>query len=163
MSWKQKLYLWLTLRAETRTELIVKMILYSALYGLLHINYIDLVVPGSQIPGYHLWLVITYFAPFIPLLFIYGFKDWELVLSLGLIASLMNDLFYYPIAMIMFGRHVDLLEWYSFQLGLQGFKVRWYFNGGFFTFPVTSILMAISIYLRIVLVTLLLWKWWRED
>ncbi|MEM4958261.1 MAG: hypothetical protein QXX12_00125 [Nanopusillaceae archaeon] len=48
-----------------RRELVVKLVLYSLVFGALHVNYIDLVVPGSSVPGYHLWLVIHYFAPFI--------------------------------------------------------------------------------------------------
>jgi hypothetical protein len=146
----------------SKTELLAKLAVYSAVYGLLSINYIDLVTPGSNVHGYHLWLVIQYFTPFIPILFVLGFDDWEVVLGMGLLGSLMNDLGYYPAAIILFARKVNLHEWYFFQLGFKGLEVRWTFNAGFFTFPVTSIAMGLSIYLRIALIYLLLLKWWRE-
>ncbi|MEM4865920.1 MAG: hypothetical protein QXY09_05465 [Acidilobaceae archaeon] len=95
----------LQITGESRKELLTKLLLYSLIYGLIHVNYIDLVVPGSNAPGYHLWLIILYFAPFIPVLFILGFDDWELLVSMGLIASLMNDLFYFPIGNL-------LLKWF---------------------------------------------------
>jgi hypothetical protein len=145
-----------------RVEFAVKLVVYSALYGFLAVNYIDLVVPGSSVPGYHLWLVFQYFAPFIPILFALGFDDWEIVLSMGFLGSLMNDLGYYPAAMLFFGREVDLADWYMFQLGFRGFEARWIFNGGFFTFPVTSLVMGLSIYARAALTCLLAWKWWVE-
>ena len=147
----------------SKKEFITKLLVYSSLYGLLHVNYIDLVVPGSSIAGYHLWLIIQYFTPFVPLLFIFGLKDWELVLSMGLLASLYNDLFYYPIGILLLNEEVDLLDWYRFQFGLKGFEVKWFFNGGFFTIPVSSILMGLSIYARIIAVAYLCYKWWIEE
>ena len=71
-------------------------------------------------------------------------------------------MFYYPAGMLLFGRRYDLLEFYKFQLGLKGFVVRWFFNGGFFTFPVSSIVMGLSIYVRVVAAAFFCWKWWRE-
>jgi len=152
----------LKITGSSKTEFAVKLLVYSALYGLFHINYIDLIVPGSYIPGYHLWLTMMYFAPFIPILFLYGFDNWELVVSLGLLASLMNDLFYYPVGLILFGIRVDLVEWYKWQLGFKGLDVKWCFNGGFFRIPVSSALMGLSIYARIAAVVFLCWKWWKE-
>ena len=146
---------------SSRRELIVKLLLYSSLYGLFLINWIDL-FGSPQMPGYHLWLISMYFAPFIPVLLLLGFDDWELVVSLGLIASLMNDLFYYPVGMILFGRSVDLVDWYAFQFGFRGLEYRWWFNGGFFTFPVSSLVMGLSIYFRFAVTVLLVYKWWRE-
>jgi len=150
----------LKVERENKFMLIAKLLIYSSLYGLIMINYIDLIQRG--VPGYHLWLVIMYFAPFIPILFLLGFDDWELVVALGLLASLMNDLFYYPVGRILLGRTVDLINWYKFQLGLQGFKPAWTFQGGIFTFRVTSILMGTSIYARILATIALCWKWLRE-
>lgn len=144
----------------SRGELLAKLLTYSSLYGLIHVNYIDLVTPGSNIPGYHLWLIALYFAPFVPILLVLGFDDWELLVSMGLIASLMNDLFCYPVGTILFGMSVDLLDWYSFQLGLKGFEVRWSANLGFALIPVSSILMASTICARIALTALILRKWW---
>ena len=147
---------------ESRKELIVKLALYASLYGFIGINFIDLTAPGSNIPGYHLWLVFQYFAPLIPILFLLGFDDWELVVSMGLMASLFNDLGYYPAGMLLFGRRYDLADFYAFQLGFKGFEVRWFFNGGFFTFPVSSIIMATSIYFRVAAIYLLVYRWWGE-
>jgi hypothetical protein len=152
----------LKIEGLSKTELLVKLSVYSALYGLLAINYIDLVTPGSNVPGYHLWLTIQYFAPFIPILFVLGFDDWELALAMGLWGSLYNDLFYAPVGRLLFGRTVDLLEWYSFQFGFKGLQDSWTFNGGFFTFPVTSLLMGLSIHARTALTYALLRKWWLE-
>ena len=132
-----------------------KLFIFSIFYGLLFINYIDLVVPGSNVPGYHAWLAVAYFISFVPLLFLWGLSRWKLVLSLGLTASLMNDLFYYPVSLILFGKAPDLYEWYLFQLGFKGLTRAWTFNAGIFTLPVTSILMGASIYIRIMLVTIL--------
>jgi hypothetical protein len=39
-------------------------------------------------------------------------------------------------------------------------EMAWTFNGGFFAFPMTSLLMGLSIYARIIAVTLLTWRWW---
>jgi len=88
-----------------------------------------------------------------------------LLLSMGFLASLMNDLFYCPVGMVLFGRKVDLAEWYLWQAGFRGFKgldVKWTFNGGFFTVPVSSFLMGLTIYARIAATALLCYKWWRE-
>jgi len=144
-----------------KAELLSKLLIYSVLYGVFSINYIDLVVPGSNVPGYHLWLLIAYFAPFIPLLLLFGFEDWELVGGLGLTASLMNDIFYYPTGMLLLRTSVNLSEWYLFQFGFKGFDVWWSFNAGFFTIPVTSLLMGLTIYLRIGIVVALIYKWWN--
>jgi len=154
----------LKITGVTKLELVTKLFVYSALYGLFQINYIDLIVPGARFAGYHLWLVILYFAPFLPLLFLLGFDDWELVLSLGLIASLMNDLFYYPVGMLYFGKEIDLLNWYMRQFGLKG----WYdpkYKFDFLLFKITpySWLMGLTIYLRIIITILVCWKWWTEE
>lgn len=132
-----------------------KLFIFSIIYGLFYVNYIDLVVPGSSVPGYHAWLAVTYFISFIPIILIWGLKEWKLVLCLGLTASLMNDLFYYPVSLLLFGRAPDLYSWYMFQLGFKGFTPAWTFNAGFMKFTVTSLLMGVSIYARIAIVTVL--------
>ncbi|MEM4430668.1 MAG: hypothetical protein QXM08_05855 [Thermofilaceae archaeon] len=147
---------------ESRRELLVKLLVYSMIYGLIHVNYIDLFTPGTNIPGYHLWLICLYFAPFVPILFVLGFKNWELLVSMGLVASLMNDLFYYPVGNLLLGRSYDLVECYLFQFGFKGFYVKWTANFGFALVPVSSLLMAATIYMRVIATVLLLWKWWRE-
>lgn len=135
-----------------------KLFIYSIVHGLLYVNYIDLVVPGSNIPGYHLWLIVTYFITFIPLLLLLGFDEWKLVVSLGLTVSLMNDLFYYPIGILLFQRPCNLYEWYMFQLGFKGFTVSWSFNAAIFMIPVTSLLMGATIYLRAAAIAALTFK-----
>ncbi|MEM4846465.1 MAG: hypothetical protein QW794_01740 [Thermosphaera sp.] len=152
----------LQITGESKRELLTKLLLYSSIYGLIHVNYIDLVTPGSSIPGYHLWLICLYFAPFIPVCLVLGFKEWELLVSMGLVASLMNDLFYHPVGNILLGRSYDLADAYAFQLGLRGLEVRWTANFGFALVPVSSLLMAATIYLRVLATALLLRKWWRE-
>lgn len=153
----------LRIYGTSKREVLSKLIAYSTIYGLLMINYIDLVTPGSNIPGYHLWLIIQYFAPFLSILCLLGFEDWELIVSLGLLGSLMNDLFYAPIGMILFGKEYDLIEWYLWQLGFHLFDVKWYANLLFIMIPVSSSLMGASIYARIITTILLCYKWWREE
>ncbi|MEM2523027.1 MAG: hypothetical protein QXW82_07770 [Candidatus Bathyarchaeia archaeon] len=135
-----------------------KLFIFSIIYGLFYINYIDLVVPGSNVPGYHAWLGAAYFISFVPVILIWGVREWKLVLCLGLTASLMNDLFYYPVSLLLFGKAPDLYNWYMFQLGFKGFTRSWTFNAGFFTFPMTSLLMGVSIYLRIAIIAALAMK-----
>jgi len=149
-------------KIKYNAKLLSKLFIYSILYGLLNINYIDLVVPGSNLPGYHLWLWLAYFVPFIPLLLVLGLDEWELVGSLGLTASLMNDLFYNPIGILLFQKPINLSDWYMFQLGFKGFTVAWSFNAGAFTIPVTSLLMGATIYLRTAIITGLIYKWWSS-
>ncbi|MEM3982551.1 MAG: hypothetical protein QXM71_07535 [Thermofilum sp.] len=147
---------------DSRRKLLAKLVAYATIYGLIHVNYIDLVTPGGRIPGYHLWLLALYLAPFVPIIFVLGLDGWDLVVGLGLLTSLMNDLFYAPAGMILFGRNVDLVDWYSFQLGLRSFEVRWVMDYGFVKVPVSSVGLAATIYLRILLVITLLWRWFRK-
>jgi hypothetical protein len=149
-------------QASTRAELLILLLLYALFYGLVMINYIDLVVNGSAIPGYHLWLVLLVFMPFILVLLLYGPRNWELTIGLGLLASLCNDLFWQPMSYVFFGKAVDLLRWYAWQLGFSD-SFTWTFNAGFFKFEVTSLLMGLSIYVRILFVALLVYRWWTTD
>ena len=156
------IYIELRIVGRSKLELLTKLFLYSLIYGLIHVNYIDLIVPGSSVSGYHLWLIALYFAPFVPILFILGFDDWELLVSMGLIASLMNDLFYYPLGNLLLNRSYDLVDCYAFQFGFKGFYVKWTANFGFALIPVSSLLMAFTIYARVALTVILTWKWWSE-
>jgi len=124
------------------------LIAFAFLYGLLAINYIDLTTNGSQTPAYHLWLLAMYFAPSAPVVLALGRGAWRLALSMGLVASLANDLFYRPVGALLFGRG-DLAEWYMWQLGLRGMDTRWAFNAGVFEVPVSSLAMGLSIYARL--------------
>ncbi len=144
--------------ANSRQLTLLKLILFSAFYGLVLINWIDLY--GSQAPGYHIWVIMVMMAPFGVVLVFQGFRDWQLALSLGLLVSLMNDLGYYFIGDLIFNFHVSLLPWLGNQLGLRGGEVLFTFEGGFFSFPVTSILMGASIYARAAVVAVVLYHWW---
>ncbi len=138
---------------------LLKLILFSAFYGLVLVNWIDLY--GSQAPGYHIWVILTMMAPFGVVLVFQGLKDWQLALSLGLLVSLMNDLGYYFVGDLLFNFHVSLVPWLGNQLGFRGDLVLFTFKGGFFSFPVTSIMMGASIYGRIAVVAAVLYHWWR--
>lgn len=139
---------------------LIKLIAFAMFYGFVNINWIDLYY--NQVPGYHVWLILTYMAPFGVLLVFQGFKDWQLALSLGLLVSLMNDLGYYFSGDLLFGFHVDLVNWLAGQLGLLGTKTLFTFQAGLFTFPVSSYLMGFSIYARVVVVFTVLYHWWRR-
>jgi hypothetical protein len=39
-------------------------LVFSVLYGLVFLNYIDIITSGGAFGGYHLWLTIMYFFPF---------------------------------------------------------------------------------------------------
>ena len=145
---------------DPRQILLLKLILFSAFYGLILVNWIDLFATSA--PAYHIWLILTYMAPFGVLIVFQGFKDWQLALSLGLLVSLMNDVGYFFVGDLMFGFHQALLPWIEGQLGFHGYQVLFTFEGGAFSLPITSVLMGISIYARIVVVSLILYDWWRR-
>jgi len=149
------------IRPRTTKQLtLVKLIVFALFYGFVNINWIDLYY--NQVPAYHIWLILTYMAPFGVLLVFQGFKDWQLALSLGLLVSLMNDLGYYFSGDLFFGFHVQLVSWLSGQLGFEGGKLLFTFQGGAFTIPVTSYLMGASVYGRIAVVGGVLYHWWSH-
>jgi len=119
---------------DVRQMTLLKLILFSAFYGLVLINWVDLY--GTSAPAYHIWLVMTYMAPFGVLIVFQGFKDWQLALSLGLLVSLMNDVGYFFVGDLLFGFHRALLPWIEGQLGFQGSTVLFTFQGGLFNIPV---------------------------
>ena len=145
---------------DVRQMTLLKLILFSAFYGLVLINWVDLY--GTSAPAYHIWLVMTYMAPFGVLIVFQGFKDWQLALSLGLLVSLMNDVGYFFVGDLLFGFHRALLPWIEGQLGFQGSTVLFTFQGGLFNIPVTSELMGFTIYGRIAVVAVILYHWWRQ-
>jgi uncharacterized membrane protein HdeD (DUF308 family) len=149
------------MRPSTGKQLtLVKLVLFALAYGFVNVNWIDLYY--NQVPAYHIWLILTYMAPFGVLLVFQGFKDWQLAFSLGLLVSLVNDLGYYFSGDLFFGFHVQLLPWLEGQLGLDGGRLLFTFQGGLFTIPVTSYLMGASIYGRVAVVALVLYQWWRR-
>jgi len=147
-----------------RQLVLLKLVVFALFYGIVFVNWIDLFNGGAYIyvvPGYHVWVIIAYMIPFGVLLVTQGRKDWELALSLGLLASLGNDLGYFVVGNAYFGFHVNLLDWYAHQFGLYGNTTLFVFNGGSFSFNVPSWLMGASIYGRIAVVMLSLRRWWR--
>jgi len=136
---------------------VFKLASFAVLYGLLPINWIDLFNPAA--PGYHVWLIIMYMAPFGLVVLMEGFSLFPVAFSLGLLASLMNDLFYYPVGDLFFGMKINVLSWWQGQLGLDGFKHIFTFQGGYFSLDVTSMLLGASVYLRMIVVVFLLYKW----
>jgi hypothetical protein len=149
-----------------RQMTLLKLIVFAAFYGIVFVNWIDLFNGGAYIyvvPGYHIWVLIAYLIPFGLLLVLKGRKDWELALSLGLLASLGNDLGYFVVGDAYFGFHVGLLDWYAHQFGFYGNTTLFVFNGGFFSFDVPSWLMGAAIYGRIAVVALSLRHWWHSQ
>ena len=153
------------LRPNPRQLTLLKLVTFAAFYGIVFVNWIDLFNGGlyiNVVPGYHIWVLVAYLIPFGVLLLIRGRKDWELALSLGLLASLGNDLGYFVVGNAYFGFHVNLLDWYAHQFGFYGNTTLFTFNGGFFSFDVPSWLMGASIYARIAVVIASLRHWWHS-
>ena len=146
--------------SNRRQMMLLKLILFSAAYGLILINWIDLF--AVEAPAYHIWLILTYMAPFGVLVVFQGLKDWELALSLGLLVSLMNDVGYYFTADLLFGQGKPLIPFLAGQFGFKGWDVLFTFQGGAFNIPVTSILMGLSIYGRMAVVGVVLYHWWKS-
>jgi hypothetical protein len=124
---------------------------FSVFYGLIFLNYIDIITPGGAFGGYHLWLTFMYFFPFIALTLSFP-KNWQLTFGLGLVASLMNDVFYGLIKNFIDGPY-DLTRYYTLWL-IPGNATLFELNLGFTVIPVLSWMMALSIYGRIVIVYL---------
>ncbi len=149
------------IRPSTKKQLtLTKLVVFAFFYGFVNVNWIDLYY--NQVPGYHIWLILTYMAPFGVLLVFQGFKDWQLAISLGLLVSLVNDLGYYFSGDLIFGFHKELVPWLAGQLGFQGSALLFTFDGGVFTIPVTSYLMGASVYGRIAVVVAVLYHWWKR-
>jgi hypothetical protein len=134
------------------------LLLFAIIYGLVFINYIDIITSGSGVGGYHLWLTLMYFFPF-AILSVIDIKNLKLTIGLGLTASLMNDIFYGAVRNLM-GEHYDLGRYYSLWLIPQSTKL-FNLNLGFAVLEVQSWMMALSIYLRILAVSLLLYYSWK--
>jgi hypothetical protein len=131
---------------------------FAVIYGLIFINYIDVITSGSGIGGYHLWLTLMYFVPF-AILSVIDIKNFKLTIGLGLTASLMNDVFYGVVRNLMSAPY-DLARYYSLWLIPQSTKL-FSLNLGFTVIEVQSWMMAFSIYLRIIVASLLLYYSWK--
>jgi len=103
----------------------LKLLLFSAFYGLIPINWIDL--SGKSVPAYGVWWILTYLAPFVALMVFEGWRSWPLAVSLGRLVSLMNDVGCLIIGSMIFGFHQSLGPWIAGQLGLLGNQVVTYF------------------------------------
>jgi len=145
---------------DPRQFVLLKLLLFSAFYGLILINWIDLF--GKSVPAYGIWLILTYMAPFGVLVVFEGWRSWPLAVSLGLLVSLMNDVGYFFIGNLIFGFHQNLGPWIAGQLGFLGNQVVTYFEAGIFTLTVTSWMMGFSIYARAAIVAAILVYWWRH-
>jgi uncharacterized membrane protein HdeD (DUF308 family) len=145
---------------DPRQFVILKLVLFSAFYGLVLINWIDLF--GKDAPAYGIWLLLTYMAPFAVLIVFEGWRSWPLAVSLGLLVSLMNDLGYYFVGNLLFGFHVNLGPWIAGQLGFRGNDFVTYFNAGSWGISVSSWMMGLSIYARVAIVGAILYYWWRH-
>jgi uncharacterized membrane protein HdeD (DUF308 family) len=145
---------------DPRQIVLLKLILFAAFYGLILINWIDLF--GKSVPGYGVWLIMTYMAPFAVLLVFQGWRSWPLAVSLGLLVSLFNDVGYFFVGNLIFGFHENLGPWILGQLGFLGNQWVTTFQGGTFSINVTSWMMGLSIYLRALVVGLILVYWWRH-
>jgi uncharacterized membrane protein HdeD (DUF308 family) len=145
---------------DPRQFVLLKLILFSAFYGLILINWIDLF--GKEVPAYGVWLILTYMAPFGVLLVFEGWESWPLAASLGLLVSLMNDVGYFFVGNLLFGFHENLGPWIAGQLGLRGSELVTVFEGGRFSLGVTSWMMGLSIYARAAVVGVILYYWWKH-
>ncbi|MGB6442462.1 MAG: hypothetical protein WBF81_04105 [Thermoplasmata archaeon] len=145
---------------DPRQFVLLKLVLFAAFYGLILINWIDLF--GKSVPGYGVWLILTYMAPFGVLIVFEGWRSWPLAVSLGLLVSLFNDLGYFFVGNLLFGFHEALAPWITGQLGFGGSEIVTIFQGGRFILDVTSWMMGLSIYLRAIVVAVILLFWWRH-
>jgi uncharacterized membrane protein HdeD (DUF308 family) len=145
---------------DPRQFVLLKLILFSAVYGLVLINWIDLF--GKSVPGYGIWLLLTYMAPFGVLIVFEGWESWPLATSLGLLVSLMNDVGYFFVGNLLFGFHEALGPWIAGQLGFRGSFIVTTFQGGAFALDVPSWLMGLSIYARAAVVAIILYYWWQH-
>jgi CheY-like chemotaxis protein len=144
-------------RTKSTKDFDKKFILYLVLavvYGFVFINYIDVLSGGYE--GYHLWLIIMYFFPFAAQSILFP-RNLQLTVGLGLVVSLMNDVFYGLVRNLM-GFPLDL-TWYYHNWLIPGGTTLFKLNLGFAALPVFSWMMALSIYIRIIAVFILLRIW----
>jgi hypothetical protein len=131
------------------------LVIFAVLYGVVFINYIDIASSGLNY-AYHLWLVLMYFLPFVGFSML-NLKNWKLTLALGLITSLMNDLFF-GLAKYAIGIPYDLSRYYNLWL-IPSNAPLFNVNLGFTVITVFSWMMALSIYARIGVIYVLMRTW----
>ena len=144
---------------EDVKEFLAKFFLFSFIYGAVFVNWLD--VFKHEMWGYHLWLICMYFLP-AGVLLAFDRSFWiehiDLLIAFGLMSSLWNDIFYGVWAWLLHGR--DLIEFFEWQFGMG--DGEWYASLGFTSIPVTSQFMALTIYLRAIVILVLLTEWWRR-
>jgi hypothetical protein len=99
---------------------------------------------------------VMYFFPFATISMLFP-RNLQLTVGLGLVVSLMNDVFYGIVVNVM-GLHLDLV-WYYNRWLLPGNALLFQLNLGFAVIPVFSWMIALSIYVRIIAVYFLLRIW----
>ena len=137
--------------------------IFAILYGFTVINYIDLneyLIRNWAPDGWYSFVfVVLCGLPFLPLS-IWAtrheiktrYKRILIVLGFGLLVTLCNDLGL-GISWYSFGAtHLDYRWMYTFNLGLAGTTTTWIAQFGILQIPVSSFLMAGSIYARITVV-----------
>ncbi|MCW4024503.1 MAG: hypothetical protein NWF01_05645 [Candidatus Bathyarchaeota archaeon] len=132
-------------------------IVLAIVYGVVFINYIDLVFGGSS--GYHLWLIPMYFFPFFALSALSFKRNIRLTLALGLIASLMNDIFYGPVGYLFGSTRIPDLGLYFTHWFIPSNTFLFSLNLGFTVVDVYSWMMSLTIYARIFLIFVLIRAW----
>lgn len=146
---------------EISRKRLLLLLIYFIFYGVFIINVIDLNILSSG--WFHIFLILLCFYPSIGILLISKLRNWNLALALGLLVSLMNDLFFAPIGNLLSASNYNLLDWYMRQLGFQGLKQFWTFQGGIITFKVTSIAIGLSVYARLIVVIYLLVRYKKSN
>jgi hypothetical protein len=97
-----------------------------------------------------------YFFPFATFSMFFP-RNLQLTIGLGLLVSLMNDLFY-GVVRNMMGSPYDLTRYYHNWL-IPSDTILFQLNLGFTVIHVFSWMMALSIYIRIIAVVILLRIW----
>ncbi len=131
--------------------------LLTILYGIIAVNIFDGIFP--RIPGYHLLLLVVYVAPYIPLV-IEKKMDIKNIIWLGILISLLNDIFFVFIVNALGVRNYDFVWYYLNWLIPQNTYIG-YRDILIVRFDTYSWMMAISIYARIAF--LVATKTWRPE
>lgn len=129
------------------------LVIHLLIYGFLIVNWIDFSLPFKD--WYHIILIVAYFSPTPLVALVVG---WRKAIAYGLLISLANDLGYGIFGNIFGITNYDLTNWFLRQFGFQGDERIFTFQGGFFKFDVTSIMMGVSILFRIILIAVMGWK-----
>ncbi len=126
---------------------------FTIFYGVVIVNIYDCVCP--RFIGYHFFLLFVYVLPFIPLLLTRRLSLWNII-WLGIMISLLNDLFFFFIARALGVRDFSIIWYYgNWLIPRSTYIGRWDFL--LFKLDVYSWTMALSIYAR------LIFLWFTRD